>query len=223
MRQIFLLFLVLFSLFSLIGCENEEKTQKNDIDMVEEPQEDSVVSDKDRIKENIESQQANERDEKNELTNVKAVQFLGIEPTTLYIPAIDVETEIVPVGILENGEMGVPEDDTKVGWFEPGYQPGLRGNAVIAGHVDNKRGPAVFFYLKDLKKGDKIHVSNDNGVTLTFIVQKTESYKTEEAPIQEIFGKFPRPRLNLITCTGRFDRKLGGHEERLVVYTELVH
>ena len=36
-----------------------------------------------------------------------------------------------------------------------------------------------------------------------------------------VFGYSYRSNLNLITCTGDFNREKGTHEERLVVYTEL--
>ncbi len=50
--------------------------------------------------------------------------------------------------------MEIPADDHITGWYEPGYEPGSAGSAVIAGHVDSKKGPAVFFYLTDLEEGD---------------------------------------------------------------------
>ncbi|WP_256464144.1 class F sortase [Halobacillus amylolyticus] len=123
--------------------------------------------------------------------------------------------------MLDNGQMGVPKDDKTVGWFEPGTKPGNTGNAVLAGHVDSYKGPAVFFYLKDLQKGDEIIVTNEEGKELTYVVQKLESYPADEAPIKEIFGKTDKKRLNLITCTGVFDHERGTHLDRLVVYSEL--
>ena len=40
--------------------------------------------------------------------------------------------------------MGVPKGFDTVGWFGEGTKPGAPGNAVMAGHVDSKTGPAVF-------------------------------------------------------------------------------
>ncbi|MFD1021009.1 class F sortase [Thalassobacillus hwangdonensis] len=156
-----------------------------------------------------------------EVTKKEVKEDEGIVPTRIEIPSIDVDAEIENVGILENGEMGVPEDDSKVGWFEPGTKPGNEGNSVLAGHVDNYKGPAVFFYLKDLKKGDEITVTDKDGEKKTYVVQKLESYPMDNSPIEKIFGKTDKKRLNLITCTGDFIRDEGGHQDRLVVYTEL--
>lgn len=141
-------------------------------------------------------------------------------PVQIQIPAIEVETAIEQVGILDNGQMGVPEDEAQVGWFEPGVKPGSQGNAVIAGHVDSATGPAVFFELDQLTKGDDVIVIDEAGNTLRFRVTKTERYDTDNAPIEEIFGATSKRNLNLITCSGTFGD--GGYDERFVVYTELV-
>ncbi|TGB01650.1 class F sortase [Halobacillus salinus] len=145
----------------------------------------------------------------------------GIIPTRIRIPSIDVDAKIESVGVLDNGEMGVPEDPLKAGWFEPGTQPGNRGNAVIAGHVDSKTGPAVFYHLDQMKKGDEFTVTGKDGKEKTYVVQKLESYPQYNSPIEKIFGSTNEKRLNLITCTGEFIRDKGGHQDRLVVYSTL--
>ncbi|WP_345240552.1 sortase [Pontibacillus salipaludis] len=151
----------------------------------------------------------------------KVQEDQGIVPTHLSIPAIDVDTDIEEVGILDNGQMGVPDSTKTVGWFEPGTKPGNTGNSVIAGHVDSYKGPAVFFYLKDLQKGDEVTVTDKNGKKLTYVVKALESYPYDNSPIEKIFGTTDKKRLNLITCTGTFDQETNNHLERLVVYTEL--
>jgi sortase A len=146
----------------------------------------------------------------------------GIVPVRISIPSIKVDTTVEHVGLLENGQMDVPGSFETVGWFEPGIEPGENGNAAIAGHLDHYTGPAVFFNLKNLKIGDHIMVTDENNKTLTFVVQSVESYKTEEAPLQKIFGDADEPHLNLITCDGYFDQETQESERRLVVYTDLL-
>jgi sortase A len=150
-------------------------------------------------------------------------QIPGITPTRIEIPAIEVDAEIEKVGILENGEMGVPDAMDQVGWFSPGIRPGNKGNAVMAGHVDSRTGPAIFIDLDQLVEGDEVKVSDATGETYTFVVTGSKSYPYDDAPIGEIFGRNESRNLNLITCTGTFDRAEGTHEERLVVFTELVN
>ncbi|MFK3960439.1 class F sortase [Guptibacillus hwajinpoensis] len=162
-------------------------------------------------------------DQKNKIEEAKESQNVqeGMEPVQVEIPAIDVKADIENVGVLENGQMGVPEDINKVGWFEPGFKPGTKGNAVLAGHVDSKTGPAIFFYLEKLSKGDEIILTDKEGEKMTFIVTRKERYPYNDSPIEKIFGPTDSRTLNLITCVGTFNRSKGTHEERLVVSTEL--
>ena len=145
----------------------------------------------------------------------------GIVPIRIQIPSVKIDAQVVPVGVLKNGAMDVPRDDKQVGWLSVGFRPGEPGSAVMAGHVDNLRGVAVFYPLHHLKIFDEVIVSAADGTQMTFIVKEKRSYRTEQAPIRYIFGKSTVPRLNLITCTGYFDPRLRTHIDRLVVYTEL--
>lgn len=154
-------------------------------------------------------------------TKTEASPVTGITPSRLSIPAISVDAEVKPFGLdKESGAMAVPEDGETVAWFEPGTKPGAHGNAVLAAHVDDYTGPAVFFDLKDLEVGDEIIVEGSNE-TLTFVVTKKESYPYDSAPIRSIFGPTNNKQLNLITCTGLYDRSTNNHQERLVIYSEL--
>lgn len=149
-------------------------------------------------------------------------KFEGIVPATIEIPAIKLPpSSVIKVGLLPSGEMDVPEDWHTAGWFEPGYLPGEPGNAVMSGHVDNREGLGVFFFLKSLEAGDRIIVADEAGKKLTFVVKKLEMYKPEDAPLEDIFGESTVPRLNLITCTGTFSAKTLSYDKRLVVYSEL--
>ncbi|WP_010529381.1 class F sortase [Lentibacillus jeotgali] len=145
----------------------------------------------------------------------------GIKPETIQIDSIGVDSVVEGVGLMENGEMAVPEDFRITGWYEQGAKPGERGSAVIAGHVDDKTGPGVFFDLEDLQKGDEVEVLNDKGDKLVFEVVDKQVFPMDDAPVKDIFGYTSRRMLNLVTCTGPFDESRGGHIDRLVVYTEL--
>lgn len=145
----------------------------------------------------------------------------GIVPARLQIPAIDVDAPVDPAGLLDNGDMDVPNDIVSTGWFEDGYMPGQPGNSVIAGHVDGKNGPAVFYDIGKLTTGDEIIVTAEDGTKLVFVVDRVEIYPFDESPIREIFGFSTGSRLNLITCTGEYNKKGSYYEDRLVVYSTL--
>ena len=87
----------------------------------------------------------------------------GIVPKTLIIPSLKVEANVDQVGLLKNGQIGVPNGTQNVAWYKEGAKPGQKGNAIIDGHVDSYKGPAVFFNLKKLNKNDKIYIVGKNG------------------------------------------------------------
>ncbi|MGD6966165.1 sortase domain-containing protein [Rossellomorea vietnamensis] len=159
---------------------------------------------------------------KTQYENELEIQEEGIVPARIKIPSMDIDTGVIPVGLLDNGEMEVPEETDITGWYDRGAKPGARGNAVIAGHVDSQEGPAIFFYLKDIEIGETITIFDENGKEKTFKVKAKESYKNEEAPIEKIFGSSSERNLNLITCTGTFNYDEHLYPDRLVIYTELV-
>lgn len=144
-----------------------------------------------------------------------------IVPTSLSIPSIGVEAPVQHLGENEKGEMAVPNEVDEVSWFEPGYIPGQKGRAVIAGHVDGIEGPAIFWDLSDVQAGDTILVSGDQG-QLTFEIYKMESIPLDLAEVSTIFGPSTQPELILITCSGLYDRDRGTREQRLVVYAKLI-
>lgn len=151
-----------------------------------------------------------------------AVDFAGITPVAIEIPAIGESAEVIEVGQTEDGAMEAPASIYQIGWYARGTKPGSAGNAVMAGHVDGLTSPGTFYNLKKLEPGDKIHVTDEKGKTLTFFVREKQAYETEASPLEKIFGASTESHLNLITCTGDFNQKTGLYEERLVVYTDLV-
>ncbi|MEZ0480964.1 class F sortase [Planococcus sp. SSTMD024] len=145
----------------------------------------------------------------------------GIAPETLSIPSIGVEADVTHLGVTDTGEMAVPDNGEELSWFSPGYQPGQRGRAVIAGHVDDLDGPAVFWDLTELEPGDEIVVSGDDR-ELRFQVHTMKSVPLDLADVDSVFGYHSSPELVLITCSGIYDYDRGTREERLIVYASLV-
>lgn len=152
---------------------------------------------------------------------INGLKRSGIQPTSLKIPAIDLEAQVQHLGITENGEMAVPDNIEDVSWFSPGYEPGENGRAVIAGHVDGVDGPAIFWDLSKLQLGDEV-VVQDKDRTLTFKVHTMESVPLDLADVSQVFGYTSSPELVLITCSGTYDFDRGTREERLIVYASLI-
>jgi sortase A len=152
---------------------------------------------------------------------INGLKRTGIQPTSLEIPAIDLEAQVQHLGITENGEMAVPDNIEDVSWFSPGYQPGQNGRAVIAGHVDGVDGPAIFWDLSKLELGDEV-VVQDKDKSLIFKVHTMESTPLDLADVSKVFGYTSSPELVLITCSGTYDFDRGTREERLIVYASIV-
>jgi hypothetical protein len=137
------------------------------------------------------------------------------------IPRIGVSSRLVRLGLKGDGTMEVPEDFDLAGWFTQGPQPGQVGPAVIAGHVDSKTGPAVFYRLRELRKGDEIKVARARGPALTFVVERLDQFPKDAFPTEAIFGPVPWPALRLITCGGSFNHAAGHYRDNIVVSARL--
>jgi sortase (surface protein transpeptidase) len=139
------------------------------------------------------------------------------EPARVVIPAIGVDVALVRLGLRADRSMEVP-DFGLAGWYARGPRPGHHGPAVIAGHVDSRAGPDVFFRLGDLVIGDRIHVEYDSGDHVTFIVTRTEQVPKDALPVELIWPLTNDRLLTLITCGGTFDRDVRSYRDNVIVY-----
>ena len=147
-----------------------------------------------------------------------------VRPVSLSIPSIGVDSgSLVDLSTEADGSLEVPKDFSQPGWYSPGPAPGQYGPAVIAGHVDSKRGPAVFYRLGELRPGAAISVGREDGTTARFVVDRVERYPKDDFPTVEVYGdSTQRAELRLITCGGAFDAKTGHYVDNVVAYAHLV-
>ena len=142
-------------------------------------------------------------------------------PVSIAIPAAGVDARVVPVGLRADRTMEVPEVDL-AGWYEPGPRPGEAGPAVIVGHVDSRDGPAVFFRLGELRRGDRIVVGQQGGGGRRFVVERVERRPKEALPAERIWKRTGEPVLRLITCGGSFDRSTGHYRDNIIVFARTI-
>jgi sortase family protein len=146
-------------------------------------------------------------------------------PVRLEVPAVEVRTAVVPIGLRKDGSLAVPalSGDAPAGWYDGSPTPGETGSSVIVGHVDSARdGPAVFYPLRLVRTGDRIVVTRADGSTATFAVTRVALYPKDAFPSREVYGPTDRPTLTLITCGGVFDRTHGTYRSNLIVFTRAV-
>ncbi|MEU1006958.1 class F sortase [Streptomyces sp. NPDC005890] len=143
-------------------------------------------------------------------------------PLRIRIPAIRVNAPLTGLALTRSGSLDAPPAKEKnlAGWYEAGTTPGETGTAIVAGHVDNAEGPAVFYDLGALKRGARIEVDRRDGTVAVFTVDAVEVYSAHDFPDDKVYGAAPRPELRVITCGGGYSRTTG-YQGNVVVFAHL--
>jgi sortase (surface protein transpeptidase) len=137
------------------------------------------------------------------------------------IPKIGVATSLDRLGRAPDKTVQEPTRWERAGWYAPGTRPGDPGSAVILGHVDSKRGPAVFFRLRELRRGDTVTIERADGSSVRFVVQRTAQYPKNRFPTDEVYYPTLTPALRLVTCGGEFDATAGRYRSNLIVFATM--
>jgi hypothetical protein len=143
-------------------------------------------------------------------------------PDRVRIPAIRVDAPLTGLGLTASGSLDVPPAARKnlAGWYEAGTTPGETGTAIVAGHVDNAEGPAVFYDLGALRRGGTIEVDRRDGSVAVFTVDAVEVYDAKDFPDEKVYGAARRPELRVITCGGGYSPSTG-YRGNVVVFAHL--
>ena len=143
-------------------------------------------------------------------------------PVRIEIPRIEVASSLVRLGRAPDKTVQVPSRSQVAGWYAPGTRPGDPGSAVILGHVDSDRGPAVFFRLRELRRGDNIDIIRSDGSSVRFAVERTEQYDKRRFPTDAVYYPTMTPALRLVTCGGEFDATAGHYRSNVIVFATLI-
>jgi len=141
-------------------------------------------------------------------------------PIRVRIPGIDVDADVVDLGLNPDRSLEVPEDFEQTGWYTGRSIPGEPGPSVIAGHVDSTTGPAVFFRLRELDEGDLISIDRSDGQTAIYQVNGASQVDKTSFPTELVYGATAEPTLRFITCGGTFDSGAGSYEGNLIVFAD---
>ncbi|WP_431678825.1 class F sortase [Kitasatospora sp. KL5] len=144
-------------------------------------------------------------------------------PTRVRIRAAGVDAPVTGLALDADGSLEPPpeDDDNLAGWYAAGTAPGESGTAVLAGHVDTGSGPAVFYRLGTLHRGDQVEVVRADRSTAWFAVDGVEVYPKKDFPDRKVYAAAPNAQLRLITCGGGFTHR-DGYDGNVVVYAHLV-
>jgi hypothetical protein len=145
-------------------------------------------------------------------------------PVRIRIRSIGVDAPLTNVGLDKNGwvQAPPPADKNLAAWYRGSAVPGALGTSVIVGHVDNKAGPAVFYGLGALKKGNALEVRRRDGTTAVFTVYGVQVFAKDAFPAQRVYGATGRAELRVITCGGVYT-KARGYSGNVVVFARLVN
>ncbi|MGY1730869.1 class F sortase [Geodermatophilus sp. SYSU D01045] len=141
-------------------------------------------------------------------------------PVRVRAPAIGLDSGLVDLGLDATGALAAPADPATAGWYTGGPAPGDVGPAVLAGHVDSRSGPAVFWRLRELTSGDEVLVDRADGSTARFTVTRVERHPKDAFPTDAVYRPTADAQLRLVTCGGDFDRAVRSYEDNVVVFAQ---
>jgi sortase (surface protein transpeptidase) len=144
-------------------------------------------------------------------------------PAGISVPAIDVTSTLVELGLNADRTVEVPpvDEPLQAGWFAGGPKPGEPGPAVVLGHVNGGGQAGVFARLAELAEGDEILVERTDGTTVRFTVTHVDQVPKSGFPTEQVYGDTAGPELRLITCGGSFDRDAHSYRDNVIVYAAL--
>jgi sortase (surface protein transpeptidase) len=104
------------------------------------------------------------------------------------------------------------------GWYRLGSAPGAIGPAVIVGHVDTYKGPAVFYRLTAVRPGDQVLVVRADRSRARFVITRVTTVNKAAFPTTAVFAPTPAASIRLITCTGTFNLHSRHYVDSLIAW-----
>jgi hypothetical protein len=122
------------------------------------------------------------------------------------------------VGVAANGQLAVPDDVNRAGWWRGSSRLGESfGSVVIAAHVDSfSQGRGPIAELLSAGEGDRLRVSGgglDQTFTVDAVVSVPRAHLGERSRLFSVRGPL---RLVLVTCGGPYDPQ-HGYRDNVVI------
>jgi hypothetical protein len=146
-----------------------------------------------------------------------------VAPNRIEIPKLRANAPIVDVGTTPDGEMEIPTDPAKVGWWQYGAKPGAgEGTAILAGHINFHGVTGSMAEIGKLDPGDEVDVYGKQNVDqqhlVRFAVTGVRTYHKTALPYRELFDQHSIGRIVIVTCGGPFDASTGNYLDNIVVF-----
>ncbi len=134
----------------------------------------------------------------------------GQRSSSVHVDAVDT---------TRDGDLGLPKDPGRVGWWQGGALAGeTYGSVVLAGHIDSRAyGVGFFARLLQARPGDEVTLSDGRLEQRYAVVSNRNVNKQALATGTDTFSQSVPGRLVLITCTGHFNTATRHYEDNLVV------
>ncbi|GAA4095107.1 class F sortase [Nonomuraea soli] len=144
-------------------------------------------------------------------------------PTRIRIPKIKVNAPIGSVSVDDKGQLGTPSltKPNLTAWYRFSPVPGEVGPAIINGHVNTRKGAAVFNRLHELAKGDQIYVYRSDGKVVRYTVSGIEQVGKSSFPTKRVYDNTSDSQLRLITCGGVYNKTDHSYTDNVIVYATL--
>lgn len=144
-------------------------------------------------------------------------------PETLRIGSIGVKARVLPMAVGADGAIQTPSRIADAGWYTGASKPGDAGAVFIDGHVSGPNKPGIFKRLTELKKDDSIELEVGDNTQYVYEVVATEKVSYKNVDMQKALRPYNGATrgLNIITCTGIYDKGAKTFTERFIVYAVL--
>lgn len=145
-------------------------------------------------------------------------------PRLVYIDALNVRARTLPMGVNTDGSMQAPINIFDAGWYSNSSKPGEVGAVVINAHASGRLREGLFAYIDTIQSGDSITIEKGDGSTVEYRVVQVEEVPLDQVDMAKVllpYGTTTRG-LNLITCSGSYDKASSTYDHRTIVYAEQV-
>lgn len=144
-------------------------------------------------------------------------------PLSINAPTVEITSSLGQVAMNPNGTIEVPTNPDQAAWYRLGPTPGQLGPAVIVGHLDSIKGPAVFYRLSSLRPGQIINITRSDKTVAHFRIDAINTYRRDHFPTQAVYGPINYAGLRLITCGGAYNKNAKAYDSNVVVFATLIH